>query len=165
MKKQMSVLAVCRKIPKVRLLASCSTGYEPTRNKCIVLLANGCPSPAIVKAFGFGERTVKSWWQRAGQHCEAVHEHVVGSQALDLQHVQADETRVKIQGEVIWMAMAIMVSTRLWLGGVKSPRLSAVSPVYIYNSETQAIINSWAAICLVLTLPFEDRSWRRMRLF
>ncbi len=88
----------------------------------IVLLANGCPLPAIVKAFGFDERTVKSWWQRAGQQCAAVHEHVVGSQSLDLQHVQADEIRVKIQGAVIWMAMAIQVSTRLWLGGVISPR-------------------------------------------
>lgn len=88
----------------------------------IVLLANGCPLPAIVKAFGFDERTVKNWWQRAGQQCEAVHEHVVEQKALDLQHVQADEIRVKVQGSVIWMAMAMMVSTRLWLGGVISPR-------------------------------------------
>ena len=36
----------------------------------IVLLANGCPVQAIVKAFGFDERTVRNWWQRAGVHCE-----------------------------------------------------------------------------------------------
>jgi hypothetical protein len=34
--------------------------------------------------------------------------------------VQADEIRVKILDGVIWMAMAIMVPTRLWLGGVIS---------------------------------------------
>ena len=34
--------------------------------------------------------------------------------------MQADEVRVKAQGKVLWMAMAIMVQTRLWLGGVVS---------------------------------------------
>ena len=33
----------------------------------ITLLAYGCPLQAIVKAFGFDERTVKKWWQRAGK--------------------------------------------------------------------------------------------------
>src|SRR6266699_2855803 len=35
-------------------------------------------------------------------------------------HVQADEIRVKARGMVVWMGLAIMVSTRLWLGGVVS---------------------------------------------
>jgi hypothetical protein len=39
---------------------------------------------------------------------------------LDLEHVQADEIRVKAPRMIPWMAMAIMVSTRLWLGGVVS---------------------------------------------
>jgi hypothetical protein len=86
----------------------------------ISLLAYGCPVQAIVAAFGFDERTVKDWWQRAGRHCQAVHEHLVGGSQLDLQQVQADEIKVKIQGGVIWMAMAMMVPTRLWLGGVIS---------------------------------------------
>jgi len=86
----------------------------------IVLLAYGCPLQAIVKAFGFDQRTVKAWWQRAGSHCESVHEHTVGQNQLDLQHVQADEIKVKMQGGYLWMAMAIMVSMRLWLGGVVS---------------------------------------------
>ena len=33
-------------------------------------------------------------------------------------HIQADEIRVKAQRKVLWLAMAIMVSTRLWLGAV-----------------------------------------------
>jgi transposase-like protein len=88
----------------------------------IVLLAYGCPLQAIVQAYGFDERTVKDWWQRAGEHCEAVHRQLVGGSQLDLQHVQADEIKVKIQGSHLWLAMAVMVSTRLWLGGFLSPR-------------------------------------------
>src|SRR5512133_2958280 len=53
----------------------------------IALLAYGCPLKAIVKAFGFDERTVKDWWQRAGQHSQAVHEHTVGQSQLDLEQV------------------------------------------------------------------------------
>src|SRR6266581_6430701 len=49
-----------------------------------------------------------------------VHQAVVQQGHLDLVHVQADEIRVKARGMVVWMGLAIMVSTRLWLGGVVS---------------------------------------------
>ena len=88
----------------------------------ITLLAYGCPLQAIVMAFGFDERTVKVWWQRAGEHCHQIHEHIVGKRPLDLQQVQADEIKVKLQGKTVWMALAMMVSTRLWVGGVISLR-------------------------------------------
>lgn len=88
----------------------------------IVLLAYGCPPQAIVKAFGFDERTVKNSWQRAGKQCEDLHEHLLGQSQLDLQQVQAGEIKAKIQGGALWLAMAMMVSTRLWLGGVVSYR-------------------------------------------
>ena len=90
--------------------------------KVVTLLAHGCPPQAIVHAFGVHEETVANWWERAGEQCKAVHEHVVESQQMDLEHVQADEIRVKQVGQVTWMAMAIMVSTRLWLSGVISPK-------------------------------------------
>lgn len=86
----------------------------------LVLLAHGCPIQAIVQAFGLDERTVRDWHQRAGKHCQAVHENLVEKKELDLQQVQADEIKVKAQEGHFWMAMAIMVSTRLWLGGVVS---------------------------------------------
>jgi hypothetical protein len=35
----------------------------------------------------------------------------------DLGQVQMDELRVKQPGHITWMALAVMVSTRLWLGG------------------------------------------------
>jgi hypothetical protein len=36
----------------------------------------------------------------------------------DLGQVQADELRVKTQAGIAWIAMAVQVATRLWLGGV-----------------------------------------------
>jgi len=82
----------------------------------VTLLGHGCPVQAIVVAFGLDERTVKSWLARAGQQCQAVHEHVV-QQPRDVGQVQMDEVRIKQQGAVVWMAMALWVRTRLWLGG------------------------------------------------
>lgn len=81
----------------------------------LTLLAHGCPLQAIVVAFGLDERTVRNWQHRAGQHCERVHERLV-QRPRDLGHVQADEIRVKQQGQIIWLAMALHVATRLWLG-------------------------------------------------
>ena len=84
----------------------------------VTLLAFGCPMPAIVMAFGLDERTVRTWLHKAGQKCEQVHAQLVGQSELDLQQVQADEIKVKGQAQTWWMALAMMVSTRLWLGGV-----------------------------------------------
>jgi transposase-like protein/IS1 family transposase len=86
----------------------------------VTLLAYGCPIQAIVQAFGLDERTVASWRERAGTHCQEVHQAVVHQGQLDLVHVQADEIRVKGCKMIAWMGLAMMVSTRLWLGGVVS---------------------------------------------
>jgi transposase-like protein len=86
----------------------------------IVLLAYGCPIQAIVKAFGLDERTVCDWHRRAGQHCQQIHEHLVESSQHDLEQVQGDEIKVKTQKGTFWMALAIWVPTRLWMGGVVS---------------------------------------------
>jgi transposase-like protein len=82
----------------------------------VTLLAHGCPLQAIVAAFGFDERTIAAWWARSGRQGQAVHEYLV-EQPRDLEQVQADELRVKKQGGIVWMALAMMVKTRLWLGG------------------------------------------------
>ncbi len=86
----------------------------------VTLLAYGCPTQAVVQAFGLDERTVASWRNRAGKHCQQVHRALVQQGQLDLLHVQADEIRVKGHRMIAWMGLAIMVSTRLWLGGVVS---------------------------------------------
>jgi transposase-like protein len=85
----------------------------------ITLLAHGCPPPAIEAAFGLQTRTLREWVKASGEHSQAIQATLV-EQPLDLQHVQADELRVKTQSGVLWMAMAMMVSTRLWLGGTIS---------------------------------------------
>ena len=87
----------------------------------VTLLAHGCPLQAIVVAFGVDERTVAAWQAKAGAHCQHVHAQLVQQGALDLGHVQADELWVKVVGGKVWMALALAVPSRLWLGGVVSP--------------------------------------------
>lgn len=95
---------------------------KPTEVIVIVVtrFSYGCPIQAIVHAFGLDERTVARWRDRAGAHCERVHHALVEQGQLDLVHVQADEIRVKGRGMIVWMGLAMMVPTRLWLAGVVS---------------------------------------------
>ena len=81
----------------------------------VTLVTHGCPLAAIVVAFGLHWRTVQRWVTAAG----AVHEHLV-EQPRDLGHAQADELRIKTQTGIVWVAMAVQVATRLWLGGAVS---------------------------------------------
>lgn len=94
---------------------------EATITCILTLVAYGCPPPAITAAFGVQRQTVAGWTDAAGGQCEAVHHHRVG-QPRDLGAVQADEMRVKQQGRIVWLAMAMQVLTRLWLGGAVSVR-------------------------------------------
>jgi transposase-like protein len=87
----------------------------------LTLLCHGCPLQAIVAAFGLDERTVAAWRDRAGRYSQGLHAHLVQQGRVDLQHVQADELYVKRAGGRLWMAMAMAVPSRLWLGGVISP--------------------------------------------
>ena len=97
---------------------------KPTELVIIVLtlLCHGCPLQAIVAAYGIDERTVAAWRDRAGRHGQQFHEHHVLSGQVELGHVQADELFVKAVARRLWMAMAMAVPSRLWLGGVISPR-------------------------------------------
>jgi transposase-like protein len=95
---------------------------DPAVFVCVVtLLAYGCPTQAIVAAFGLDERTVAAWQDKAGHHARAVHHHFLNASVADLQHVQADEICGKTVGGRCWLAMAMAVPYRLWLGGVVSP--------------------------------------------
>ena len=49
-----------------------------------------------------------------------MHQALIEQGTLDLVHVQADEMRVKGRSLIAWMGLSMMVSTRLWLGGVVS---------------------------------------------
>jgi transposase-like protein len=82
----------------------------------LTLVSHGCPPGAIEAAFGIQTRTVRDWLQAAGCHCQPVHTHRVLPQELG--QVQAAELRVKLQRQVQWLAMALAVPSRLWLGAV-----------------------------------------------
>jgi transposase-like protein len=92
----------------------------------LTLLCHGCPTQAIVAAFGLDERTVAAWLARAGQHCQQVHRQVVQQGTVDLQHVQADELWAKLVGRRVWLAMAMVMPLRLWREGVISPQRDLV---------------------------------------
>ena len=106
--------------------ASCNTPFyrlhKPLELATLVLtlLTHGCPLQAIVAAFGLDERTVAAWQQKAGQHAQRFHQLQVQQARVDAQHVQADELWVKMVGRKLWLALALAVPTRLWLGGVLS---------------------------------------------
>jgi transposase-like protein len=83
----------------------------------VTLLCYGCPLQAIVHAFGLDERTVATWQRRAGKHCERIHTAVVEQGQVKSKHIQADEIRAKGRKIIVWMALAMDVSSRLWLAG------------------------------------------------
>jgi transposase-like protein len=82
----------------------------------LTLLAYGCPLPAIVATFDLDERTVADWQFTAGQHARHVHQQIVGQGQVDVGQVQADELYTKTQAGPLWIATAMSVFSRLWLG-------------------------------------------------
>jgi hypothetical protein len=93
----------------------------------LTLLCQGCPLRAVVVAFGLDERPVAAWQVRAGQPGQRVHEHLVEQGQVDLGHVQADERGVKRVGRKVWVALALAVPSRRWLGGSSAPTVTGRS--------------------------------------
>jgi IS1 family transposase len=86
----------------------------------VTLLSYGCPLQAIVHAFGLDERTVAAWQKRAGEQCQRVHTALVEAGKVKSQQIQADEIRAKGRKLIVWIALAMEVTTRLWLAGAVS---------------------------------------------
>jgi transposase-like protein len=128
-----NIKAHSRKDRRFRCL-TCGRTFAATRNTpfyrrhkplelvtaVLTLLTHGCPLQAIVAAFALDERTVADWQQKAGQHAHRFHQLHVQQGQVDARHVQADELYVKMVGRRLWLALALAVPTRLWLGGVLS---------------------------------------------
>jgi len=131
----------------------------------VTLLSYGCPLQAIVQAFGLDERTIKRWYASIGRHCEQVHEALVTSetsQSMNLLQVQADEVRVRLQHRIVlWMAMAICVPTRLWLGGVvsatrdrslilmlaaKVKACACLAPILLMTDGLSSYVSAWRKV-------------------
>lgn len=128
----------------------------------LTLVAYGCPVSAIVKAFDMDERTVASWMARAGEHAEIFHhQHIT---PLDLKQVQVDEIRVKLQNLIVWVAMAMAVGSRLWLGAkcqVKRDKHLAeqiITCVYNWAQQVPLIISfdGWSAYPKVCRRLFRE---------
>jgi len=89
----------------------------------LTLLAHGCPVPAVVLALGLDERTVRAWLLKAGAHAATFHDHrLAAAGGVEAAHVQADEICVRVRGGRVWLAQAIEVGSRFWLGGVVARR-------------------------------------------
>lgn len=110
-----------------------------TISRVVALVSHGCPIPAIEAAFALDRRTVRRWVAAAGQHAERIHQHHV-LQPRDIQHVQADEVRVKLQGSIAWMAMAVVATTHLWLGGVVSRQRNLALITALLTLITQSAV-------------------------
>ena len=109
----------------------------------LTLLCHGCPLQAIVAAFGIDERTVRQWQARAGRHCQKTHAAIVQQGRVDLGHVQADELWVKLVAKRVWMAMALAVPARLWLGGVIESRIATASSSPIWCRGYVLVRQAW----------------------
>ena len=115
------------------------------------LVAWGCPVAAIVAVFEIDERTVADWMHRAGAYAEVFHHQHM--RALDLQQVQVDEIRLKMQRKIVWIAMAMSVGSRLWLGAVcqvkRDKKLARQIITCVYNWARHAPLviafDGWAA--------------------
>jgi transposase-like protein len=114
----------------------------------LTLLVHGCPTQAIVAAFGFDERTVAAWQQRAGSQAQRVHEAIIEQGQVDLQHVQADELWVKLVGRRVWMAMAMAVPARLWLGGVISPQRDKALISALVQRVRRSALSTAIVVCV-----------------
>jgi transposase-like protein len=114
----------------------------------ITLLCHGCPVQAIVAAFGLDERTVAGWRDRAGRHGQRLHEHVALQGRVDLGHVQADELYAKVVGRRLWMAMAMAVPSRLWLGGVVSERRDLILITAVVQMVRRAAKATAILVCV-----------------
>ena len=133
----------------------------------VTLLAYGCPVQAIVKAFELDERTVASWRDRAGAQCQHVQEAVVQSGKLGLTHVQADEIRVKTRAGVMWMGLALLIESRLWIAGVvQQSRDRSLADRLLHQVRACAHSISQVLVCVSmdgrpipkpLCVPFETR--------
>jgi transposase-like protein len=138
---------------------------DPSLFVCVVtLLAYGCPTQAVVAAFGLDERTVADWQDKAGGHAQRVHRHFLGTSPIDLQHVQADEIYGKTVGGRCWLAMAIAVPYRLWLGGVVSP----IRDLHLIQRLVDLVRLAWKPgrsllICVDGLASYVTAFWRAFR--
>ena len=109
----------------------------------VTLRAHGCPLQALVVACGYAERTVAGWLARAGGQGQTVQEPLV-EHPRALGQVPADESRVKAQGRSVWLALAMMVCTCVWLADeVSAPRARPLMRRLMARVRSCALPRPW----------------------
>jgi hypothetical protein len=103
----------------------------------VTLLAYGCPVQAIVHALKVDERTVARWQERAGRHCQRLHEDQVMAGKLDLQHVQADEIRGKGWKMIPWIGLCAVSASMKFLRNAGEGESKASRTPNLPGVETQ----------------------------
>src|SRR5512135_2371087 len=114
----------------------------------LTLLCHGGRLPALVAAFGPDERTVAVWRDRAGRPGQHFPEHHVLGGQVALGPVPADELYVKAVVRRPWMAMARAVPSRLWLGGVISPRRDLTPILAVVRMVRRAARSRALRVCV-----------------
>jgi hypothetical protein len=114
----------------------------------LTLLTHGCPVQAIVAAFGLDERTVADWQHQAGRHAQRFHQLHVESGQVAAEHIQADELWAKMVGRKVWMAMAMAVDSRLWLGGLISRRRDGALITAVVQGVRRCLARLAVLVCV-----------------
>jgi len=132
----------------------------------LTLLAYGCPRKRLWRLMGWMSERSKlvATGRRALPAGPRSHRR---SEQLDLQQVQADEIKAKIQGGTVWLALVLMVSTRLWLGGAISPhRDKALIQTVADQVRRSPCVDRccWQSMaCPAMSRPSAERFGRRCR--
>ncbi len=124
----------------------------------LTLVAHGCPIAAVEAAFHLQARTVRRWVQAAGEQCERIHQQQV-ERERPLGQVQADELRVKAQGQILWMAMAIAVPARLWLGAAVSAQRNKALIQALTQRVRACLLPAALLVCVDGLAAYVD-AWR-----
>ena len=114
----------------------------------LTLLTHGCPLQAIVAAFDLDERTVADWHHKAGQHAQRFHQLHVEPRRVRAEHIQADELWAKMVARKVWVAMALAVESRLWLGGVISRRRDGVLITALVQGVRRCLASLAVLVCV-----------------
>jgi transposase-like protein len=117
-------------------------------NITLTLLTHGCPLQAIVAAFGLDERTVADWQHKAGRHAQRFHQLHVEPGRVAAEHIQADELWAKMVARKVWVAMAMAVESRLWLGGVISRRRDGVLITTLVQGARRCLASLAVLVCV-----------------
>jgi IS1 family transposase len=99
-------------------------------------LAEGLAISAAVRVFGHGEATITRWRDRAADHAERLHRHVL--HGLQLPHVQLDEirTRLRARERVTWLWLALDPRTKLIPALALGPRTQNTAHTVVHTLRT-----------------------------